>query len=118
MEYWEAIGEVLDRASEIKLPGRRLDVVTLARREFAKRSYCDSRFIDPIEEVLKTCLQEWSLEKKRAIWKSTESGAQCDIDLEEYEESIDMGLEGELMYHLIEELSPHEEGDGVYDDIF
>ena len=30
--------------------------------------------------------------------------------------SIDMELEGELMYHLIDELSPDDAGDNTYDD--
>ena len=119
MHYFDAIGEVLDRAAEIKLPGHRLDVVSMARQEFARRHCCDSKFIDPIEEVLKTCIQEWSIAKKREVWQSTETGAQSELDFEEWAiESIDMDLEGELMYHLIDELSPHGGSDDKYGDEF
>jgi hypothetical protein len=41
MDYDDAVTEVLDKAVRITLPGHRLDVVTIARREFAKRGYCD-----------------------------------------------------------------------------
>jgi len=117
MEYWYAIDEVLDKAAAIKLPGHRIDVVTMARREFAKRGCCDHKFIDPIEEILRSSLEEWSTEKKREIWQSTETGMQSDVPFEVIAiESIDMELEGELMYHLIEELSPHEPGDDRYDE--
>ncbi len=119
MYHYEAIDEVLDRAAEIKLPGHRIDVVTKARREFARRSCCDSKFIDPIEEILQTCLQEWSPAKKRKIWQCTETGEQSQLDVEANPiESIDMDLEGELMYALIEELSPPEDKDDVYDGEF
>ncbi len=109
MEYWFAVDEVLDKAAAIKLPAHRIDVVTMARREFARRGCCEQRFIDPIEEILRSLLGEWSTQKKRKIWQSTETGMQSDVPIEEIAiESIDMELEGELMYHLIDELSPHE----------
>ena len=107
MDYFDAIMEVLDAAGRIKLPHQRLDVVTIARREFAKRGGCDSQFIDPIESTLRECLRTWSVEQKREIWLSTETGAASTAGFEAYDEaSIDMDLEGELMYHIIEELSP------------
>ncbi len=57
-------------------------------------------------------MQEWSTEKKREIWQSTEAGAQSELDFDEWTiESIDMDLEGELMSHLIDELSSHEDLD-------
>ena len=107
MDYCDAINEILDKAGTIKLPQNRLDVVAVARREFAKRGCCDAKFIDPIEGTLRKCLQGWTLEQKREIWLTTETGAESDGAVGDYEESsIDMDLEGELMAHIIEELSP------------
>jgi len=107
MDYCDAINEILHNAQTIKLSSHRLDVVALARREFAKHGCCDAKFIDPIEKTLKNCLRGWTLEQKREIWLSTETGAQSDWAVEDYEESsIDMDLERELMSHIIEELSP------------
>ena len=117
MEYWEAVDEVLDKAAAIKLPGQRIDVVTMARREFARHGTCDHKLIDPIEEILRTSLEEWSTEKKRKIWESTETDMQSDVPFDVIAiDSIDLELEGELMYHLIDELSPHEPGDDRWDD--
>lgn len=82
MEYWNAVDEVLDRAAEIKLPGYRIDVVAMVRRELAIRGCCDSKLINPIEEILRSSLQEWSTEKKRKIWQSTETGAESDVAFE------------------------------------
>jgi hypothetical protein len=107
MDYRDAIDEILDKAETIKLPQQQLDVVTVARREFAKHGCCDAKFIDPIEGTLRNCLRGWTLEHKREIWLSTETGAESDWAVEDYEESsIDMDLEGELLHHIIEELSP------------
>jgi hypothetical protein len=107
MDYCDAISEILNKGGTIKLPPHRLDVVTVARREFEKRGCCSTRFIDPIEETLRNCLGSWTLEQKREIWLSTETGAESDCAVEDCEESsIDMDLEGELMAHIIEELSP------------
>ena len=107
MDYYDAITEILEKAQSIKLPGYRFNVVAIARREFGKRGGCDSKFIDPIESTLRECLQAWTREQKREIWLSTETGAENERSFEAYDEaSIDMDLEGELMYHLIEELSP------------
>jgi hypothetical protein len=106
MDYNDAVTEVLDKAARIKLPGHRLDVVSTARREFATRGSCDSKFIDPIEETLRECIQRWSVIQKRQIWESTESGSQSDVRADVYAmDTIDMDLEGELMFHLIEYLS-------------
>ena len=107
MDYVDAINEILDKAEAIRLPTHRLDVVSAARREFAKHGYCDAKFIDPIEETLRNCLRSWTLEQKREIWLSTDTGAQSDWAVEDLEEpGIDMDLEGELMSYMIEELSP------------
>jgi len=106
MDFGDAIIEILDKAGTIKLPGQRLDVVTVARREFAKRGCCDAKVIVPIEATLRNCLRDWTLAQKREIWLSTETGAESDWAIEGYEESMmDMDLEGELMDHVIEELS-------------
>lgn len=115
MDYDDAVTEVLDKAARIRLPGHRLDVVTIARREFAKHGYCDSKFIDPIEETLRECIRCWSLIQKRQIWESIETGLRSDVRVDAYTtDSIDMDLEGELMSHLIEYLSP-DSGDGPTD---
>jgi hypothetical protein len=107
MDYLDAIMEVLDAAGSVKLPYHRLDVVTIARREFAKRGGCDDKFIAPIEGTLRECLRKWSMAQKREIWLSTDTGAGSTVGFEAYDEaSIDMDLEGELMYHIIGELSP------------
>ena len=107
MDYLDAIGEVLDKAAAVKLPGYRIDVVTAARREFSKRGCCMSKLVDPIERILRECLQQWSAQQKRDIWLSTEAGAGRDREFDGYAlSSIEMGLEGELMYHLFEVLSP------------
>ena len=66
-------------------------------------------------------MRSWTLEQKREIWLSTEMGAGSDCAVEDYEESsIDMDLEGELLHHIIEELSPRKsrhqaEGDDEFD---
>jgi hypothetical protein len=65
--------EVLDTAGRMKLPHCRLDVVTIARREFAQRGFCAHKFIAPIEGTLRDCLRKWSIEQKREIWFSTET---------------------------------------------
>ena len=109
MDLADAVDEVLARAEQIKLPGRRLDVVTIARREFAKRGVCDSKLIDPIENVLKECLRTWTMGQKREIWLSTETGFDTNRAFDDYdEEGINFDLEGELMFHVIEALSPPE----------
>ena len=111
MDLGDAVLEILEKAEQIKLPGRRLGVVTIARREFAKRGVCDSKFIDPIERVMMECLQAWTMEQKRDLWLSTESGLNSQLPFEDYDEvSIDMDLEGELMFHIIEALSPRKKG--------
>ena len=75
MDYLDATLEILDAAGQVKLPHYRLDVVTIARREFAKRGCCDNKLIAPIESILRECLRKWSLEQKREIWLSTETRA-------------------------------------------
>jgi len=68
MNYMDAIDEVLDKATNVKLRGYRVDVVTAARREFTKRGGCDSKLIDPIERILKDCLDHHGTwEQKRDI---------------------------------------------------
>ena len=107
MNYWDDIMEILDAAGRIKPPHQRLDVVSIARREVAKRGGCENKFIAPIEVTLRECLWKWSLEQKRKIWLITETGAGNTVGFEAYDEaSIDMDLEGELMPHIIRELSP------------
>jgi hypothetical protein len=106
MDCYDAVNEIFEEASGIKLPGHRINVVAAARRAFAKRGCCDAKFIDPIEKTMKECLKRWTVKQKWAIWTSTESGAgdtgfdDCDPG------SLDLDLEGELMYLIIEELSP------------
>jgi len=105
MDCYEAVDKILEKMSRIRLPHCRTDVVAAARREFAKRGSCDAKLIDPIERTMKECLKRWTVKQKRAIWESTETGAGDDFDAYELS-SIDMDLEGELMYLIIEELSP------------
>jgi hypothetical protein len=106
MDCYDAVDEILEKASRIRLSGHRLNVVSAARREFAKRGCCDAKWIDPIEKTMKECLKRWTVKEKWAIWTSTENGAghtvfdACDPG------SLDMDLEGELMCLLIEDLSP------------
>jgi len=115
MDYRDAIDEVLDKAANIKLAGHKLDVVTLTRRQFAERGCCDSKYIDAIEKTLRECLRQWTREQRREIWQSTDAGAGSELDFDwDALSSIDMHLEGELMYELIEELSP-DEGAGEID---
>src|SRR5258708_4680613 len=103
MDFYDAINEVLDRPGNIKLPGYRLDVVTVASRDFAKRGYCDSKFIVPIERMVRECVRDWNIAQKREIWESTETGAQSGRNFDDFTlDSIDLALEGELMYHVIE----------------
>ena len=110
MDYYDAVAEILDKAARVKLPGHRADVVTAARREFAKCGYCDAKFIDPIEGILRVCLRRWSREQKPTIWLSTETGAECDSDFDAIvPSSIDMDLEGGLTHYLINELSPRDD---------
>jgi hypothetical protein len=107
MDYDDAIFEILRKARTIKLPRQRLDVVTIARREFAKHGSCDAKFIAPIEETVRGCLRSWTLEQKSEIWLSTETAAESDHSSGDYDdEMLDMVLEDELLYYLIEELSP------------
>ena len=107
MDYNQAIDEILELASRIKPPGRRLDVVTIVEREFAKQGYCNFKFIELIEQVLRQRIQQWSRQQKREIWQSTEIGLQHRDDFECYTpDSIDMDLESELLHYLGERLSP------------
>jgi len=109
MDYDDAIFEILDKAGTIKLPRQRLDVVTIARREFATKGSCDAKFIVPIEETLKECLRSWTPEQKWEIWLSTERAAESDDSAgDSDDEMLDMILNDELLYHLIEELSPRD----------
>lgn len=104
MDYLDAVNEVLERAAKVQLPGHRTNIVAMARREFAKRGGCDQTLFAPIEEVLKECLKGWTAEQKREIWFSTESGAADGSDVSD--DSIDMCLPDELLYHVAEQLSP------------
>jgi hypothetical protein len=111
MDYEEAIACVLDDASRIKLRGSRLDVVTRVRRDFAKQDYCDYQLVAKIEEALRRKLMQWSETQKRDICKSLPLSADSPTseDFDDYTEgSIDMHLEGELMYLITERLSPPE----------
>jgi len=106
MDCCDAVDEILEKASRIRLSGHGLNVVSVVRREFARRGCCDAKWIDPIEQAMRDCLKRWTAKQKWAIWTSTESGA-ADTDFDACDPgSLDMDLEGELMYLLIEELSP------------
>jgi len=114
MDVYDATEEVLARASGLKVPGHRANVVTIVRREFAKRGTCSIQLVAPIEETLQICLREWTHAEKQAIWRSTESG--IDDDSEWEPGSLDMILEGELMAAIIEELSPPARRRSSWDD--
>ncbi|MEX0724850.1 MAG: hypothetical protein WD065_01190 [Planctomycetaceae bacterium] len=108
MHYLDAIAEIINKATFIKLPGDRLNVVAMARRAFKKNGGCSAHYIDPMERILRECIREWSLEQKREIWESTETGMESSVDFDDLmPEGIDLDLEGELMYHLIEFLAEH-----------
>jgi len=104
-DYEEAVDEVLYRASKIRLPGHRLNVVTIARRAFWKVGGCDHKFIQPIEDTLDLCLKEWSSASKSAIWASMldqEPGS----PVEEAQDWIDLYLHEDLLFYIIEALCP------------
>ena len=110
MDFDEAIAQVIDDAGRVVLPGKRIDVVTRVERDFARKGYCDHELIEVIEEVLRRRLAGWSRADKRGIWKSLATfGAidETDSGFDDHtEDSVDMTLEGELMYLIIEQLSP------------
>jgi hypothetical protein len=102
----DAITEILDQAKSIKLAGQRYNVVAMARREFAKNGTCSSKFIDPIEKIIRERIETWTLDQKRELWLSTESGEWAEEPIEDYHEaSIDMELEAELLDLILKELS-------------
>ena len=107
MDYHDAVTAVLERAARIILPGHAVDVVAAAEREFAKHGACDAKLMEPIERSLRECLSAWSLEQKRSIWRSTESGQQDEADLDDDLDAqyLDLALEPELLHHVIERLS-------------
>ena len=110
MDYGEAIDCVLEDASSIVLPGSRLDVVTRVQRDFAKQGHCDGQLVARIEDALRTRLSRWSESEKRDICKSLPPSTEDSPTSEDFdfytEDSIDVHLEGELMYLIIEHLSP------------
>ncbi|MEX1231340.1 MAG: hypothetical protein WEB58_13930 [Planctomycetaceae bacterium] len=106
MHYLDAIDEIIAKATRIKLPGDRANIVAMARRAFKKGGTCGAQYIDPMERILRECIREWSMEQKREIWESTETGIENSADFDNYmPESIDLDLDGELMYHLIQHLA-------------
>ena len=111
MNYSDAVTEILGKAAQIKLQGRNSDVVTLARREFAKKKSCNSEFIKPMEQIIDECLHCWTVEQKRGIWESTETGIESKKGFNALKPaSIDSDLEGELLYHVMESLAPAKKG--------
>lgn len=50
MDYCDAINEILDKAGTIKLPQHRLDVVTVARREFGNAGTVIPNSSTPLRE--------------------------------------------------------------------
>ena len=104
MYYFDAVNEILNKASRVRLPGDRFNVVVMARRAFDRRGSCDAKFIDPIEKTPRVCLRSWTPEQRRKIWEST--GAGSSANFEDYDlSSIELDLEGELLNELIEELA-------------
>ena len=106
MNYSDAVTEILKRAGQIKLADQNSDVVTLARREFTKKGRCHSEVVQAIEQVVKECIHCWTVEQKRGIWETTETGKQSKKKFASHTpNAINTDLEGELMYHLVESLS-------------
>jgi len=106
MTYIEAVEEILEKASRIKLPGEKRDIVTLARIEFGKKGSFNSELSDSIEQTVKICIRQWTTEQKRGIWESSLKGL-CFYD--QTDEEIDEVLEVELLYHIIDSFCPEEE---------
>ncbi len=113
MDYEAAIAQVLEDAGRVVLPGESVDVVTLVERDFARQGYCDHQLVAVIEEALRQRLAQWSVGDKRAIWVTlVASGAINDSEesIDDYPAgSIDLTIEGELMYLITERLSPPNE---------
>ena len=110
MDFDDAIDLVLEDAARVVPRGSKLDVVSRVQRDFAKQGYCDDSLRQKIEEALKTRLAQWSLDEKRGIWESVLTVSDedhADERFDDYpEDSIDMFLEGELMYLITERLAP------------
>ena len=66
MDYFDAITEVLEKAQTIRLPPQRVDVVPIARREFAKHGSCDAKFIDLLKKRSRIACEagRWSKSEK------------------------------------------------------
>lgn len=106
MNQADAIKEILEKASRIKLPGQKVDVVTRARCEFRKNGGCHTEISDQIEHTIKTCVQGWTREQKQGIWETSVEGL---CFHEQTEEWIDRVLETELLYRIVDSFCPEEE---------
>jgi len=106
MNQADAIKEILEIASRIKLPGQSLDVVTLARCEYIKNGGCNTELSAQIEHTIKECVQGWTREQKKGIWETSIKGL---CFYEETDEWVDRILETELLYHIVDSFCP--EGD-------
>jgi hypothetical protein len=110
MNYDDVIADVLDDAAKIIPPGKRIDIVTRIRRDFAKLGHCDVTLITKIEELIRMRLDKCSVEEKQSIWESLKAGGATigeDDHFEDYDEGCaDMTLEAELLSFITEELSP------------
>jgi hypothetical protein len=101
MDYNDAVTEVLDKAARIRLPGHRLDVVTIARREFANADTAILNSLIPSRRHFESALR-WSMIQKRQIWESTETGLQSDVRVDSYTmDSIDMGGRTDVSSHRV-----------------
>ena len=113
MNYHDAVTAVLERAGRIILPGHAVDVVAAAEREFEQHGSCDAKFMEPIEQSLRECLEAWSIAQKRSIWRSTEDGQQVEDELDDSLDAqyLDLALEPELLQHVIKRLSGDRKAD-------
>jgi len=105
MDYFEAVLEIIDKASHINLAGEKKDVVSIARSQFLRFKYCDAKYMEPIEAVIAKLLQEWSWDQKDEIWRSVDTSGGEPFDPDEVYPGIDVTLQYELLEYTIEELS-------------
>jgi hypothetical protein len=105
MNYFEAVEEIIEKASQINLPGEKKDVIFIARSQFLRFKHCDAEYMEPIEAVIKKLLQEWSWEQKDEIWRSIDTSGEEPFDPDEVYPGIDLTLQDELLGYVIEELS-------------
>ena len=106
MNQADAIKEILEKASRIKLPGQSLDVVTLARCEYIKNGGCNTDLSAQIEHTIKKCVRGWTAKQKQGIWETSVEGL---CFYEQTAEWLDEVLKTELLYRIIDSFCQEEE---------